>query len=135
MKKCICIFLYAIIFIRINSQIKQNPIYLDSKSNPFVLSTTDNYYYVHTKGKSFKINKESGNIVDTKSNDFTSNKNHLYLIDNSNNNYIYSYNMDIYYLINYNPFISYNTISINPNGISLKNIGGIAQDNEFIIYG
>ena len=135
MKKCICIFLFAIIFIRINSQIKQNPIYLDSKSNPFVLSTTDNYYYVHTKGKSFKINKESGNIEDTKTNTFTSYKNHLYLIDNSNNNYIYSYNMDIYYLINYNPFISYNTISINPNGISLKNIGGIAQDNEFIIYG
>ena len=88
-----------------------------------------------TKGKSFKINKESGNTVNTKSNDFTSNKNHLYLIDNSNNNYIYSYNKDIYYLINYTPFISYNKITINPNEISLKNIGGVAQDNEFIIYG
>ena len=53
-------FLFVILFIQNNSQIKQNPIFLVESIEPFVLSTNDNYYYVITLGKNLKINKESG---------------------------------------------------------------------------
>ena len=39
-------FLFVILFIQYNSQIKQNPIFLVESIEPFVLSTNDNYYYV-----------------------------------------------------------------------------------------
>ena len=59
---------YLLVFIQLlfqtltNQQIKQNPILLGNTLNPFVLSTTDDYFYVITEGTSFKINKESGNL-------------------------------------------------------------------------
>ena len=63
MKKILYI-LFILLFIHINSQIKQNPILLVESTNPFVLSTIDNYYYVITIGYNMKINKESGIIED-----------------------------------------------------------------------
>ena len=85
MKKIFLLFI--IFFIRTNSQIKENPIFLVNTTNPFVLSTNDDYYYVITKGKSLKINKESGNIENITINDFT-HSNYIYIIDNLYNNYI-----------------------------------------------
>ena len=131
-------FLFIVLFIRThtNIQIKENPIFLVKSKAPFVLSTTDNYYYVITKDKSLKINKESGNIENEKSNSFTT-FNYMYIFDNSNNNYM-RYSND-YYEIKYNQFISFKKIEFAPK---LKNIeeieniiGSISKDNEFIIYG
>ena len=85
-------FLFTAFFIRIetNIQIKQNPILLSNTENPFVLSTTDDYYYVITKGKNLKINKDSGDKEIT-NNSFS---NYLYIFDNSKilNLYIISLN-------------------------------------------
>ena len=128
-------FLFIILLIRTNSQIIENPIFLDHVQNPFVLSITDDeYYYVHGKGKSFKIKKESGIKKSTSSNFFTL-AYHLYIFDNSNNNYVYSYNSGKYWHIKYNPFISYEQITINAEQVTFNKIGSIAQDNGFIIYG
>ena len=130
-------FLFIAFFIRIetNIQIKQNPILLSNTENPFVLSTTDDYYYVITKGKSLKINKESGD-KETFNNSFI---NYLYIFDNSNKNYIYSYDEKKYYYINYNQSISFEEITVNSypkNGSgSMIIAGSIAKGNEFIIYG
>ena len=135
MKKIFLLFI--IFFIRTNSQIKENPIFLVNTTNPFVLSTNDNYYYVITKGKSLKINKESGNIENITINDFT-NSNYIYIVDNSYNNYIYYSNK--YYHIIYEPFISYEEITIHSEQISGESnnmivLGGIEKDNDFIVYG
>ena len=103
MKKII--FLFIVFIIRTNSQIKENPIFLVNSSNPFVLSTNDNYYYyIITKGKSLKINKESGNIANITTNDFT-NSDYINIVDNSYNNYVYYSGK--YYKIKNEPFISY----------------------------
>ena len=154
-------FLLIVLFeqIPINTQIIENPKLLVNSSNPFVLSTTDDYYYVITKGKNLKIDKESGDIYNISENSFTS-QNYIYISDNSNNNYIYYSN--IYYKIINNPFISYERIkedleSLNivfenrlrfrnlpetlPAGEILiiengmTNVGSIAKDSESIIYG
>ena len=97
-------FLFVILFIQCNSQIKENPIFLVESIEPFVLSTNDNYYYVITLGKNFKINKESGNIEDISDNG-ASRANYIFVADNSNNNWVYYSNA--YFKIIYDPFLSY----------------------------
>ena len=131
-------YLFIVLFIRThtNIQIKENPIFLVKSKEPFVLSTTDNYYYVITKAMSLKIDKESGNIENKTINSFSA-FNYIYIFDNSNNNYMkYS---DDYFEIKYNPFISFENIKFAPKLIdsdkSVKIIGCIPRDNEFIIYG
>jgi hypothetical protein len=49
--------LFISIFIKVYSQIKNNPIFLDDGGYPFVLTTedNDNYYYVLTEIKDVKI--------------------------------------------------------------------------------
>ena len=46
---------------------------------------------------------------------------------------------DKYYLIKYNPFLSFQEIEVNSispfSSEAMKNIGSIAQNNEFILYG
>ena len=100
-----------------------------------VLFTTDDYYNVITKGKDLKINKSTAEIQ-TKDNSLSS---YIYIFDNSNNNYIYSISSKKYFFINYNPFISYKEFIVNEypksGSTTFTRIGGIAQDNEFIIYG
>ena len=133
---------YLLVFIQLlfqtltNQQIKQNPILLGNTLNPCVLSTTDDYFYVITKGTSFKINKESGNL-EKKNNSFT---NYLCAFDNSNNNYLCLISERKYYSIKYNPFISYEEIIDNNSkqksySSRMKIFGSVAKDNEFIIYG
>ena len=99
-------FLLIVLFIQTltqnNTLIKVNPIFLANNENPFVLSTTDAYYYVITKGTNLKIDKKSGDIYNTSENFFI-NKNYIYIFDNSNNNYVY-YSKE-YYKIIYEPFI------------------------------
>ena len=137
-------FLLVILFDKtIIIQIKKNPITLTNNENPFVLSTPDDdYYYVITKGKDLKINKESGDIDTIKVNSLTD-SDYFYIFENSNNHYVY--NSSKYYEIIYNPFISYREISVNAKPqtresdesrpLIMTNVGSIAQDEEFIIYG
>jgi len=130
-------FLFIVFFIRINSQIKENPIFLVNASNPFVLSTNDDYYYAITAGKSLKINKEFGNIENITINNFT-NSNYIYIVDDIYNNYIYYSNK--YYHIIYSPFISYEEITVHSeqkNGEQnpMIIVGSIPKDNDFIVYG
>ena len=130
-------FLFIVFFIRTNSEIKENPIFLVDTKNPFVLSTNNDYYYAITAGKSLKIDKESGKIENITINSFT-NLNYIYIVDNSYNNYIYYSNK--YYLIIFEPFISYKEIEIYSELISeeqnqIKILGSIAKDNDFIFYG
>ena len=130
-------FLFIILFIHTNSQIRKiNPKYLIERKYPFVLSTIDEYYYVITKGKCLKIQKESGYIIDTKDKDVFTSSDYVYFTDNSNNNYLYFNHK--YYNITYNPFISFKQILVNskPSGApGMKRIGGIAQNNYFLVYG
>ena len=180
-------FLLIVLFIETltqnNTLIKVNPIFLVNNENPFVLSTTDDYYYVITKGTNLKIDKKSGDIYNTSENFFID-TNYIYFFDNSNNNYVY-YLKEYYKIIN-QPFILFEkfVIKSKPKGgdsegiplnkdligskedrnqnedkdhiisgghndedldkshdNSLNNInnmtivGGIAKENEFIIYG
>ena len=81
-------FLFIILFIQSNSQIKQNPIFLVESIYPFVLSTNDNYYYVITLGKNLKINKESGILEDISDNGAVR-ENYIFVADNSYNNWVY----------------------------------------------
>ena len=134
-------FLFFLLFFQINSQIINNPCFLVESSYPFLLSTpTDDYYYMVISGESLKINKESNNVADSEDT-MTYTSDFIYIFDNSNNNYIFYSNK--YYEIIYNPFISYKENIINPkpqdgngNGVNnMHNVGSIAKDNDFIIYG
>ena len=130
-------FLFIVLFIRTNSQIKENPIFLVNASNPFILSTNDDYYYVITAGRSLKINKEFGNIENITINNFTD-ANYIYIVDNSYNNYIYYSNK--YYHIIFDPFILYEEITVHSEQKNSEQnpmiiVGSIPKDNDFIVYG
>ena len=131
-------FLFITLFIKIYSQIKENPIPLDRVRYPIVLSTeVDDYYYVMTDMKDFQINKISGEIVDT-SNNILISLNKIYFADNSYNNYYINYESKECFLITYNPFSSsrVSVNSLNIEGVEKVNIiSSIGQDNDFIIYG
>ena len=126
--------LLLILIIKTNSQLKENPIYLTDKKNFFVLDSTDSYYYVITSGESFKIEKESGNIINSSDNNINI-SNSIFIEDLSGNNYIY--NSDEYYYINYNPFIFFEKESriFNYNQNNFRIINSIGRINDFIIYG
>ena len=142
-------FIFIFLFTRINLKIKENPIFLVEAENPFVLSTNDDYYYVMTKGKSLKIEKESGVIINITDNQFSSSEIFFNIIEYSNNNYINNYiyiknssnQLNEYYHIIYNPFISYEKITVNSepkeseSSTRLSIVGSIQTNNEFIIYG
>ena len=74
-------FLIVVLFIKINSQIKENPIFLVQSIDPFVLSTNDDYFYLITLGKNLKIKKESGNIVNITDN-YAIKANYIFVADN-----------------------------------------------------
>ena len=129
-------FLIVVLFIKINSQIKENPIFLVQSIDPFVLSTNDDYFYLITLGKNLKIKKESGNIVNITDN-YAIRINYIFVADNSYNNYVY-YD-DIYYKIIYNPFLSYEEIEIPPDSEyrRMKSVGCELNknNNDIFIYG
>ena len=129
-------FLSLFLFIQTNSQIEENPICLVNSTNPFVLSTNDDYYYVITIGKNLKIKKESGIIENITDNGATV-ENYIFISDISYNNYIYIAN--IYFKIIYNPFISYEKIKIEQESIypNMTTAGFISinNTNDIIIYG
>ena len=129
-------FLFIILFIQSNSQIKQNPIFLVESIYPFVLSTNDNYYYVITLGKNLKINKESGIQVNVSDNGAVR-ENYIFVADNSYNNWVYY--SKAYYKIIYEPFLSYDEFIIDQNSKykNLEAVGCISKYNvdEIIIYG
>ena len=131
-------FLFIILFLQTNSQQKINPIHLIENEYPFVLSSTDDYYYVITKGKSLKIQKESGKIIDLRDQNIFNSQDYVYITDNLNNNFLYYQHK--YYNIIYAPFISFKQItnvnSKGSNAPSMIRVGGIAQNNNtFIVYG
>ena len=136
-----CYFLVVFIFSHINSIIIKNPIYLAKESNPFVLSTNDNYYYLITEGKSLKIKKESGEIESIVDNIKNSSNEYFYISYNSYNNYIFYPNMNKYQQINYNPFISFSNElnfvikEISGGGSKMIKVGSISKYNDFVIYG
>ena len=119
----------------------KNPIYLAKESNPFVLSTNDNYYYLITEGKSLKIKKESGEIESIVDNIKNSSNEYFYISDNSYNNYIFYPNMNKYQQINYNLFISFSNElnfvikEISGGGSKMIKVGSISKYNDFVIYG
>ena len=129
-------FLFIELFIKINSQIKENPQFLINSLSTFLITTNgNNYHYVITQEKSLKINKESGDIEIIYNNTFNT-IGFIYIVDISNNKYLYSLDSNIYYLINFNPFISYSenilpNVNSNPKGIML--VGSLSPNN--IIYG
>ena len=140
-------FLFIVFFVRTNSHIKENPIFLVESENLIVLSTNDDYYYVITSNKSFKIKKDSGDIETIYNNIFNV-FDYNYFSDNEYNNYLYKHinnkyslltytlNFD-YYKIIYNSSISYNEINIGKKAClyNMKSVGGIAKENELFIYG
>ena len=129
-------FLFIILFIHTNSQIKNKPIFLSEDEYPFVLSTRDNYYYVITNKYCLKIQKDSGIKENTTDQNLFSSSDYVYITNNSDNNYLY-YDYS-YYTINYNKFMSFEHIEVNPKNTdkpSFKRVGGIVQENFFIIYG
>ena len=133
-------FLFITFFIRIYSKIKQNPIFLIEGNSPIVLSTVNdnNYYYVLTDIKSMQIEKESGKINEIKEgiHDLS---NCIYVSDNEEKNIILT-NDNICLCIKYSPFISFEdydqtfSLDFNSNEV-LKKIGGIWNQNNFVIYG
>ena len=129
-------FLIVVLFIKINSQIKENPIFLVESKNPFVLSTNDDYFYLITIGKNVKIQKESGIIIENTDNDAIR-TDYIFIADNSYNNYIY-YD-DIYYQIIYDPFLSYEEIEIPQDSEyrQMNSVGCVLNNNndDIIIYG
>jgi len=129
-------FLFITLFIQSFSQIKQNPIFLAESICPFVLSTNDNYYYVITMGKNLKIKKESGNIEGISDNDLIS-EDYIFISDDSYNSLINYSNK--YFLIIYDPFISYEEFATDQNSIyrDLETAGFISKydSNDIIIYG
>ena len=132
------LLILIILLIQNNSQIIIGPIILIESQNPFVLSSFDNYYYVITSGKSLQIEKETGNIINSESNNIPSS--FINIVTNSNDNFVYYSGK--YYEINYNPFISFNDISMKPQAkyemykdIVIKNVGSIALNDDFVIYG
>ena len=133
-------FIFIIFLTQTNSQIKENPIFITNNKYPFVLSSTDNYYYVLTLSKGYKIDKENGTIIDEKSNIIPF-PNVIYITDNSNNNFFYLFYSKEYYHITYDPFISYEKIEFpcvskyGSGKYPMTNVGTIPQDNDFIIYG
>ena len=132
-------FLFIAFFSRIFSQIKDNPIFLVEGGYPIVLSTeyNDDYYYVLTDFKNIKIEKESGNMVNSSDIVLTS-SNSIYIADESKNNYIINESNQCFKII-YNPFLSFKTFSIDSLNITTREkvikIGSILQNDDFIIYG
>ena len=136
-------FLFFVFFTEIYSQIKDgiknNPIFIDNGGYPVILSTLDDdaYYYVLTEKKNLKIEKETGNILDSNENILIS-SNNIYITDKSNNNYIL-YNTNEWLKIIYNPFISTEKINLNYLNFGEKKetkiIGSIGKNDDFIIYG
>ena len=132
-------FLFIIIiFIQVYSPIFINPYELIDSSYPVLLSTSSNEYnYLVTSGKCLKITIEDGIIQETE--DFVVyDQNFIFLYDNSHKNYIYYSNK--YYYIKYSPFASHEEISVSskskiPGNYPMVNIGSIAQNSEFIVYG
>ena len=129
-------FLFIGLFIKINSQMKENPIFLINSSYTFITTTNDNnYHYVITQEKSLAINKESGDIEIIQNNNFNT-IDFIYIVDKSNNKYLYSLDSNIYFLINFNPFISYSE-NILPNMDNYPEdiiiVGSLSPNN--IIYG
>ena len=76
------LFLLLLLYIQENSQIIDNPRFLNNKSHPFVLSPNNDYYYVVTSGEILTIEKESGNIISRK-NEINYTENFINIMDNS----------------------------------------------------
>ena len=129
-------FYFILLFIHTNLQIKNKQKLIAESAYPFVLSTTNDYYYVITNSNYFKIQKESGNVGNIGTQSLFSSSNYVFITDNLNKNYL-SKETD-YYTIKYNEEISFEEISknIKPSGSpSYVRIGGITKDDNFLIYG
>ena len=129
---------FVLILIQKSAAIINNPLLLINSSYPILLSTiNDSYNYVITSGKSLKISKENGVIVESLDS-MKYDQNFIYIYDLSNNNYIYFSNKTYFY-INYTDFISFEEITViaRPiiDNLVMTNIGSIALQNEFIMYG
>ena len=120
--KNISIFLIITFFIRINSQIKENPKFLVEAENLLLLSSNNDYYYAIASNKIFIINKESGNHVIINDDNIYNIIDYNYFADNAYNNYLfkhlnnqltslkYTFNFE-YYQITYSSSISYQNIT------------------------
>ena len=86
-------FLFLLIFVQINSQIKENPILLIDGKNPFVLSTNDDdYYYVMAHKKYLKINKDTGMLESVMDSILDESEYYFYISDNLYQNYLFHSN-------------------------------------------
>ena len=82
-------FLFLLILVQNNSQIKENPIFLIEEKNPVVLSTIDDYYYVMAERNYIKIEKDSGSLEDTMGSLKDESENYFYFTDNLYRNYLF----------------------------------------------
>ena len=130
----IIILIFSIDFIQ--TETINNPIYLNSKSYPFVLYADSTYYYIITSEESLKLNKENGDILDRK-NTMVYTEDFIYCIESSNYNYIYTnkefYKIDINSFISLEKITDSNYLSNENSQISYKCC--IKRDNYFIIHG
>ena len=115
------------------------PIYLVESMHPILLYIDNkDYHYLFTSGKSLKISKESGIVIEAAKFMNYGDK-YISIHDNSYNNYLYIENTNEYYYIDSEPFCSYNkTKMVSMPSIKMEDIikeGSIALDNDFIIYG
>lgn len=135
-------FLFLLIFVQINSQIKENPILLIDGKNPFVLSTNDNddYYYVMTHKKYLKINKDTGMLESVMDSILNESEYYFYISDNLYKNYLF--HSERYFEIIFNNSISFislqeisfHSLKVNDQSKMIK-VGGIVKNDDLIIYG
>ena len=135
-------FLFLLIFVQINSQIKENPILLIDGKNPFVLSTNDNddYYYVMTHKKYLKINKDTGMLESVMDSILDESEYYFYISDNLYQNYLF--HSERYFEIIFNngisfislQEISFHSLQVNDQSKMIK-VGGIVKNDDLIIYG
>ena len=101
-------FLYILFFLEINTIVIKNPFLLDNNNGyPFLLSNpNEKYNYIFTPTNILKIEKETGDhlIINYRYGcDF---QNCFYILDKSFNIFVYFYNKNAYYKIQYDKLIS-----------------------------
>ena len=132
-------FIFITFFIKIYSEIINNPICLAEAKYPIVLSTPDDdYYYLITNTKNMKIKKGTGELVKENEETIGNLSEYIYIADNQNNNFLINNNCKCY-KINYDNFLTLTQITIDSLKFEgqdeVKIMGSIARDEDFIIYG
>ena len=130
-------FILIILFNPLQSQIFNNPRMLGSNEYPFLFSpTNDDFNYILTSNKCYKINKDTSLVVwSIDKLEYSSDV--IYIVDKSNNIYLYFKNENKNYIIVYEPEVSFtlSTFTFDSSYSSMIFVGAIPENNDYIIYG